>query len=671
MAGSHRRRIVRQCVVLTALLSAALAWSPSAASKAQTQTQAPVFRSGINLRQIDVSVLDKDRRPVHGLTAADFTLLEDGKPQEIAGFVEITVPDPEDLAAAWTRRVSTDVRSNEAEEGRLLVIVLDDAMIQFEQASAMVAVTKICEGIIDRMGPEDLAAIVFTMDFRASQDFTNDRDRLRRAVRGFKPKRYGDSDMMSRQSVSTVSNVANYLADIPRRRKALVYVSTGPYGFRMNQKPNALSGGGAAVGTRAETGGESSSMGLGAAAAINLDRALQALERAQQANVSVYSLNPLALARSDADLQQLRADAPTANPGNLSFYQPNTGLDFLQFFSSASGGFSVSNPGEFSAGLTQMFRETGSYYLLGYQSNNPVGKSKFKAFDVHVNQPDLLVRSRAGYVVAKPTAADAGVDTARGAMAGILPVSDISLTATAVSFAVRGKDPTVAVTVAVRQPAPAGASAVAEDVELLVAAFGPLGERHGTKVQTARFMLTPKAGGDVRYQMTSRVDLSPGRYELRMSMRSQTRGKNGSVYIDVDVPNFNKDAVSLSGLVLGTRPPLPSAPKDGLVGLTPLVPTTRREFSPTDAVSGFVRVYQGGSSPLAPVPLAVRLVNERDDAIVAKKPSLAVDQFSVDRAADYRLDLPLQRLAPGSYLLSIGASIGKMTATREVRFRVQ
>jgi hypothetical protein len=32
------------------------------------------FRTGIDVIQIDVSVLDRDRRPVHGLAAADFTV---------------------------------------------------------------------------------------------------------------------------------------------------------------------------------------------------------------------------------------------------------------------------------------------------------------------------------------------------------------------------------------------------------------------------------------------------------------------------------------------------------------------------------------------------------------------------------------------------------------------
>ena len=46
--------------------------------QAQTPSTQPTFRLGVNVVQVDVSVLDDKRRPVRDLTAADFTYLEDG-----------------------------------------------------------------------------------------------------------------------------------------------------------------------------------------------------------------------------------------------------------------------------------------------------------------------------------------------------------------------------------------------------------------------------------------------------------------------------------------------------------------------------------------------------------------------------------------------------------------
>ena len=74
------------------------------ASQPQAPAQAPAFRSGIDLVHLDVSVLDRNRRPVRGLIPADFTILENGKPQELAAFkaVEAAAAAP---PVPWIRDV--------------------------------------------------------------------------------------------------------------------------------------------------------------------------------------------------------------------------------------------------------------------------------------------------------------------------------------------------------------------------------------------------------------------------------------------------------------------------------------------------------------------------------------------------------------------------------------
>ncbi|HLK69586.1 MAG TPA: VWA domain-containing protein [Bryobacteraceae bacterium] len=51
---------------------------------ASAQTSTPIFRAEANLESIAVRVLDRQRRDIRGLTAGDFTVLEDGHPQKIA-----------------------------------------------------------------------------------------------------------------------------------------------------------------------------------------------------------------------------------------------------------------------------------------------------------------------------------------------------------------------------------------------------------------------------------------------------------------------------------------------------------------------------------------------------------------------------------------------------------
>lgn len=73
-----------------AVLIAILAIGTTSAGRTQ---QVPIFRATADIVQIDVSVLDRDRQPVHGLTAADFTVLEGGIEQPIVAFAPVDLRD--------------------------------------------------------------------------------------------------------------------------------------------------------------------------------------------------------------------------------------------------------------------------------------------------------------------------------------------------------------------------------------------------------------------------------------------------------------------------------------------------------------------------------------------------------------------------------------------------
>ena len=108
------------------VVALALAWLMAAALIVSAQ-QVPTFRVGVDAIPLDVLVLDKDRHPVRGLTVADFTILENGKPQPIVSFGEVDIPDPVTPTAQWMRDVGPDVISNDLRARRLVILVLDDA----------------------------------------------------------------------------------------------------------------------------------------------------------------------------------------------------------------------------------------------------------------------------------------------------------------------------------------------------------------------------------------------------------------------------------------------------------------------------------------------------------------------------------------------------------------
>jgi hypothetical protein len=73
----------------------------------------PTFRASAEAIVIDASVLDRNRQPIRGLTAADFTILEDGQSQPIRTFKEIDLGgDTRPPEPVWSADHPPDVRRN-------------------------------------------------------------------------------------------------------------------------------------------------------------------------------------------------------------------------------------------------------------------------------------------------------------------------------------------------------------------------------------------------------------------------------------------------------------------------------------------------------------------------------------------------------------------------------
>ena len=114
-----------------------------------------------------------------------------------------------------------------------------------------------------------------------------------------------------------------------------------------------------------------------------------------------------------------------------------------------------------------------------------------------------------------------------------------------------------------------------------------------------------------------------------------------------------------------------ATPADAVADLSPVVPTSRREFARTDSLTAFVRVYRGGDDA-ATVPVRARIVDASAQTVFDHTATLQAADIAKERGAEVRLDLPLERAQPGQYLLTIEATRGaKETARREVRFVVR
>ena len=96
------------------------------------------------------------------------------------------------------------------------------------------------------------------------------------------------------------------------------------------------------------------------------------------------------------------------------------------------------------------------------------------------------------------------------------------------------------------------------------------------------------------FRVLSETEVPPGRWQFRVAGRSQNSGSAGSVFYDLDVPDFDKQDLVLSGLVLtsSTAGLVPTAGSSPLVKeVLPGPPTAQRSFYPFDTLALFMEIY--------------------------------------------------------------------------------
>ena len=122
--------------LLALLLPAGLAAqtpAPSPAAAPPPDAAAPTFPAEVEQVTVDVVVTDKKGVPATGLTAADFQIFEDDKPQKIASFDAVEVPATASATTPTRPRISTNT-SAETRTGRSFVVVFDDIHLTPHQA---------------------------------------------------------------------------------------------------------------------------------------------------------------------------------------------------------------------------------------------------------------------------------------------------------------------------------------------------------------------------------------------------------------------------------------------------------------------------------------------------------------------------------------------------------
>ncbi|MEO7191507.1 MAG: VWA domain-containing protein [Vicinamibacterales bacterium] len=679
MASRPAQGRPRRLVAATAIAGICAVVFPGVLAR-QAQ-EPPTFRAGVDVIQLDVSVLDKDRRPVRGLTLADFTVLENGKPQRLVAATGVDAADRDPVQSAWMQYVVEDVAVNDLGDalgdGRLFAIVFDDKNLPGDDTDIIVSARQAARHAIDQMGPSDMAAVVFAQQAGKTQDFTRDRQKLLAAIdklnpnppqwieppSGARPPIQGDiqrtSGLRSRSvpeleqpAVPTLAAVVSRMSLLPNRRKAILFVTVGVPVTFSDQR-----------------------------CAVLPQTMKTVFRRAQLANVNIHTIDPggysgyreylrLRLARYGRDLGMRGQCMPATDVRQLH--------DFMRITADNTGGRAIVETDAVETGIDRIFEEDGSYYLVSYQTANPEPDGKFRKVEVKVGRPGLTVMTRSGYWA--PSRGGGSAETRlAGAptsteltLAGLaaLPGLPVQLNVVPIGRAAGADLADLAIALTTRLPNVQGQAA--DTLTLTRTVYDADGRPGPPQREVVSLPAGPVPAEEHPFGILRRMTLAPGRYQVGYTVQSALAGKSGSVYTDLEVPNFSGAALTVSGLVLGSAPGAGAMLDGPLAGLLPIVPTTAREFSRSDVVSAFVRIAQGGSTPLTGVTMKTELFSGSNAAALSESATLPAAAFDTGRSADYQVKLPLDRLAHGPYLLSITARTeGGRTSRRDLLFRMR
>jgi hypothetical protein len=196
--------------------------------------------------------------------------------------------------------------------------------------------------------------------------------------------------------------------------------------------------------------------------------------------------------------------------------------------------------------------------------------------------------------------------------------------------------------------------------------------------QAGNIMIPGSARSDVErdgLDVLTRTELQPGRYQLRIAVGTAQRG--GSVIYDLDVPDYTKKDLAISGIVLrGSNEAegmfLPAG--DPLRSLSSNAPTTARTFENTDRVSVYAEIYDTTGAKPHSLDLKAEIRGENGEATPVVTASRSSDSLkSAGGTLRLATQLPLAELAAGRYVLSVDvkSSAGGDTLTRTVPFRIR
>jgi VWFA-related protein len=677
------------------LVTTALSSGPSAqqgapaapqgqAATPAAQAQQPMFRSRREVITVDAIVRDKSGAIVRGLTAADFEVREDGRPQEVLNFSFEEIRDKApatietaELLAGVEAKLQEQVRppgapaaapqpaaaplTSESMAGRRLITLLFDVS-SMQPDDVQRAVDSAQKYVSEKMSAADLVAVVtVSSTLTVLTDFTADRGKVATALtklgyaEGTATPPPDASTAATDEAAATspddtatesseldlfnndirlraLKTVADTLAPI-EQKKSIIYFSAGM-----------------------QRSGQDNQVELRAA-----------INSAVRANVAFYTIDTRGLQAvvpgGDARQASGRGNAMFSGRGVAQQFDTlATSQDTLTSLAADTGGRAFTDTNDFGEAFARVQSDMSAYYLLAYSSSNPSRDGRYRRIQVRVKRDGYKVEARSGYYAERDfshtTRGDRDTQLEDQLFAAV-SATDLPVMVTAGWFRLAADKYYVPVALAVPGYAVPVANAT-DTVSLDV--LGMVRDEQGRPLGRFRETLqlppgTGKtlAGKQVLYQ--SGVTLPPGRFSVKAVVRENTTGLMGTYESAITIPELKKESMKVSSIVLSTQmEPAPKGKTDNPLvreGVQ-LVPNLTHVVGRDQKLFFYYEVYDPSESGSAP-QIRTSLAFYRGKVKVYETP--VVERTTVDaperHAALFQFEVPPDAFTPGLYTCQI------------------
>jgi VWFA-related protein len=648
---------------------------PAQQSTPQNQSNANqgayVLRAESDLVLTNVVARDaKTGQVILGLKQSDFTVLENGKAQQISDFdfesVDMAKPLNEatisGLASSARGKTATSgVRPEDLKDHRLIVFFFDLTSMQPEDLDRSVDAAK--EFLNHKLQPADLIALVsLDTELKVDQDFTSDKDLLIGKIGMYNGTEGSAFAQGATANSNQVEDASGYTPDeseyndINTDRELFALRAISQSLEKINQKKSLLYFSG----------------GLSRDGIENQASLRSAINAAVRANLSIYSLDARGLqtvSLGDASTGSLRGTAAYNGAGLQKSFDANfASQETLSTLSVDTGGKAFFDNNDFSPAFAQIQRDTSAYYVIGFHSSNQARDGRFRKLTVKVNRPGVKLEYRPGYYAPADFKHSGKEDRERDLedeLASELPATDVALYLDAYYFRMDENRFYVPVSLIVpgsQIPFVKGGDRDKATLDVIGEVIDDAKRPIGHVRETVKLAVDQQQQARQKnIQYSTSFNLPPGKYHLKFVVRENQNGHMGSFETDVVLPDMKKVPLKMSSILLASQR-VPTKATNPLVHEgEQYVPNISHVFRQGQHLYLLYEVY--GPAKVKPADAttkvakgAINLMSSLEliqgSTKVFETPVVQATALNVQGrdAVAVELDVPLDKLKPGTYI---------------------